>query len=285
MTKPKPFDWFGWPSTPESNRRVYPHKLRDGAALAEVSALLVQLGYSHRDTWLNFPDRTGEAAGSSGLLPSDGLIVLVTRTPVRDEAKKILNCSNSRLENAIIGVARSCFETCSRDYVQLKDSVARRIQLPEHRNRSEIVFYQNHDWAWYKRLRGMRKDIILNSDPAHRKTAAYLIYVPRVQSRDLALLVAFGMGGNDTLLWARLLRERYCGRVGEVLSSGEGRFLMAELSPRQEAFQESGVGEFSPDTEKRKRSGQSPWAFQRTSDISRLWDSHLIVDCDLESSP
>lgn len=282
--KPKPFDWFAWPSSPESNHRVYPHKLRDGAALTEVAALLVQNGYRYRDTWINFPDRASAGARPSDL-PSDGLIALVTRTPVKDEAKKLLNRSHNRLENAIIDVAESCFEICSRDYVELQEPVARHIELPEYRNRSEIVFYQNHDWAWYKRLRGMRKDILLNGDPDQRRTAAYLIYAPRVQGHDLALLVAFGMGGNDTLLWSRLLRERHSTRVGEILSSGEGRFLMAELSPRPEAFQEFGVGELSPDAEERRRLEQSPWDFQRISDISRLWDSKLIVDCGLECSP
>lgn len=253
---PRTFDWFGWPSTPEANHRIYPHKLRDGAAFSEILAMLTREGYVYRDVLLNFRDGDDEpVAGSCA-----NLIVMVTRPTLSEDAKKPIQRSHSRQENEIIKAIEPYFEACSRDLVMLHDCVARRIGPPT-RDRAEIVFHQYSDWAWYKRLRGMTKDINIQ-DPAQRRTAAYLVYVPRITSSGPALLVAFGMGGNDTLLWSRILRDQYSDQVREILRSDRARFLMAELTPR----------EGDP--------GEPLCKFQTLSDIARRWEVRIVVDCE-----
>ena len=42
-----------------------------------------------------------------------------------------------------------------------------------------------------------------------QRTAAYLVHLPEVWAGGPALLAAFGMGGTETLGWARLLATRY----------------------------------------------------------------------------
>jgi len=260
--KRKQFDWLGWPTNREARHRSYAHKIRDGAAFAEVAAMLARQGYEYRDILLNFPDQ-GDAVDGG---PYAGLIVMVTRPPLSaEEARKRVQRSNSRLETEIIDAVKPFFEKCSRDMVMLHDRVATRFGSQECRTRAEICFHQNSDWAWYKRLRGMTKDINYRDPAQERRTAAYLIYVPRIANRDSALLVVFGMGGNDTLLWCRILRDRYLAKVAEILGSHSPRFLMAELTSLSE--------------------GEPLGKFQTIGNIASTWQSDIIADCVLEDWP
>ena len=216
------FDWLGWLSTPEKNHRLYLHKIRDGAAFAEILALLSKGGYDYRELQLN----VARGSRRRPIQRSADLLVMVTRPPLDEDVKKPIQRSNSQLENAVMSVIRPYFEKCSRNHIMLQSCTARLLKH-DFSDHAEIVFQQYADWAWYKRLRGMAKDL----DDSNPRTAAFLVFIPKRSPSLPALLAIFGMGGNDTLLWARLLRERYFDNVLEILRSETAHFLMAELSP------------------------------------------------------
>jgi hypothetical protein len=259
--KRKQFDWLGWPTKSETNHRIHAHKIRDGAACLEVAAMLVKQGYEYRDTLLNFPDH-GEAPDGGRYAP---LIVMVTRPPLTttDEPKKKVQRSNSQLETEIIAAVRPFFEKCTRNQVILHNRVAAKFGSSENRTRVQIDFRQNSDWAWYKRLRGMTKDINYKDTEQERRTAGYLIFVPRIAKRESALLAVFGMGGNDTLVWCRILRDRYRAEIKKILNSDKPRFLMVELTSPSEV--------------------EPLGKFQTIGNIASRWRSDIIVDCALRA--
>ena len=253
------------------------HKLRDGVALAEMTSTLSKCGYEHGDILLNFPD-----SNSAGPRSYADLIVMTTRPPLDDKDQDIrrpISRSYNRLEVEIVGAGeradgkesemtgllRPFFEVCSRSHVQLPQRLARRLPKAKA-NRRDIQFYvQSHHWAWYHALsyRPIPKD--------DRRTAAYLIYVPSMPrvAEGRSLFVTFGMGGNDTLLWCRLLRKHreLHGLVSRILVAGKPWFVMAELVPKKEFPEDNDL-----------------WVFQDFGKIAEAWDVEIVLDCEGASS-
>ncbi|MGC3969519.1 MAG: hypothetical protein QM775_19820 [Pirellulales bacterium] len=247
------FDWFSWLSATKRNHRQCPHKIRDGAAFAEILALLYQGGYEYRELQLNVAD-----CDKSCLIKGNvDLLVMVTRPPLDEGGRKLIQRSKSNLETKIIEAIRPFFEICSRDQVML-DTCTKRLLNDEFRDHALITFYKYGDWSWYRQLLGMSKDL---DDQTKPRTAAYLAFVPEGAAGLPPLLVIFGMGGNDTLLWARLLRERYSKRVLEIVRSGKAHFLMAELSPRLNINSVEPVSRYNA-----------------LGDISQPWEVTVIAD-------
>jgi hypothetical protein len=260
---PRRFDWFVWKGW-GPDRKQDLHTLRDGAAFAELVALLQRCGYEYGDAIFNFPDPAPAHRPADDL--TGDLLVMTTRPPLDDDPqtdRHPIRCTDSALEREIRAAMRPFFATCLRARVQISTALAHGGSLPADKlNRRVIDFYtyKKSLWATYQKLGPSGKEV----EPADSgRTAGYLVYVPALPSGP-ALLVAFGMGGNDTYLWCRLLREHLYGSVSRILQAGKAHFLMAELSPRPDLVQAPAV-----------------WTARGLRSIAKGWDYEVLIDADL----
>ncbi len=225
--------WFSYQAPERSLRRQpYIHLIRDGAAFAELAAVLGSMGYGYGGLLLNFPSRQSfgrQAADIPALTPND-LLVLPTRPPIsdeeEDERRKVAR-SHTSLEKMVLAALEPFFQICSRAHLKLSRTLSAR--LPKRlENRANILFatysnaahkvYQSYTGAqWYE-----------PEDP--NITSTYLVYTPSVWPEGPALLLSFGMGGIETLIWNLLLRTQHSSLLEEIVACGERRFIMGEMT-------------------------------------------------------
>lgn len=211
-----------------------PRDLRDGGGFAELMAAMTKMGAVMGDIWFNHKPREEDPAETFQRLSTKDIIVLPTRPPLHDKGegqpRRHLRPSSTALERAIHAPFHLLFRRCARNSVALADEPARLLD-PEKKNRRTTTYYQytrnglEVTWAFYKTLEGRKP-----TASRDRTTAVFLVYVPQIWKDGPALVSAFGMGANETLLWCHLLRTRMNHLLVEVLKSPSPRFVMRELT-------------------------------------------------------
>jgi hypothetical protein len=211
-----------------------PRDLRDGGGFAELMAAMIRLGAGMGDIWFNHKPREEDASETFRRLTTKDIIVLPTRPPLHDKGegqpRRHLRPSSTALERAIHEPFHVLFRRCARNSVALAEEPARLLG-PEKKNRRTTTYYQytrnglEVTWAFYKTLEGRKPTAARD-----RTTAVFLVFVPQLWKDGPALLSAFGMGANETLLWCHLLRTRMNHLLVEILSSPVPRFVMCELT-------------------------------------------------------
>jgi hypothetical protein len=210
-----------------------PRDLRDGGGYAELLAALLQAGGLPGDIWFNHKPREEEPEQAFSRLGPGDLMVLPTRPPLHDKGegqpRRHLRPSSTALERAVHAPFTQFFRRCARNAVTLADEPAA-LLAEDKRNRRSTTYYQytrnglEVTWAFYKTLDGRKP-----ASSRDRTTAVFLVYVPALWQDGPALLSAFGMGANETLLWCHLLRTRMNPLLLDVLRSPVPRFVMCEL--------------------------------------------------------
>ena len=225
--------WFSYQAPARALRRPQDiHLIRDGAAFAELAPVLMSMGYGYGGLLLNYP-----SSQSLGTLPVDipaltpaDLLVLPTRPPISDEEeeeRRKVERSHNSLEERVLSALDPFLEICSRAHVKLSRTLS--DKLPKKlANRSNIVFttYSNAFCKSYQSYAGTDWD----EPDAPNITMTYLVYTPSVWPHGPALLLSFGMGGIETLIWNLLLRTRHSSLVDEMVAGGQRRFIMGEMT-------------------------------------------------------
>jgi hypothetical protein len=226
--------WLAYSHGAREGRTWKESHLRDGGAAAELGALLVERGLRYGRLIPNrlprpeeFREKRAELEGAShhgrrhvedvvtyreiqdSFLEPGDLVVVPTRPPLNDldhQDKVRSQPGFTTLEQKIFRECRDYLDVCSRSHVRLTPAAAGLLP-PDLADRADITFRQVKE-PWYrvlKRLDGRVRPSRF-SDRA-RRTAAYLLYLPEVKTlRRAGLLVAFGMGGDQTLVFAHRLR-------------------------------------------------------------------------------
>ena len=226
---------FAYFSSFKEHKRLPLHWLRDVAAFAEIQAVMMESGYGAGRRLLNFKydaSAPEPARVDTHFLRPEDLLVVVTRPPLNEihGQRKPEYASRSSLETEICQTLRHYFSVCSRRRVRLTETIAK--QLPsQYADRADVRFNM-HVGAFCSGYAGLYdaeyKDVELPQRAPDEPrvdgiTLAYFVRLPRLYVGGPGLMVVFGMGGNETLIWAHLLRSRF----REVLTGSE--FFMAEI--------------------------------------------------------
>ena len=223
--------WFSYPAPARARRgHKYLHLIRDGAAFAELAPVLMSMDYSYEGLLLNYPssESPGIEHDDLGLTPAD-LLVLPTRPPISDEQeeeRRRVERSHNLLENRVLGSLDPFLEICSRAHVKLSRALSEKLPK-QFANRANIEFtlYRN---AFCKHYQGYA-DTEWDAPDAPTTTMTYLAYTPSLWPGGPALLLSFGLGGIETLIWCLLLRTQYSSLLKEIVRGGQKRFVMGEM--------------------------------------------------------
>lgn len=207
-----------------------PFRMRDlEAAMMLVRALEKRYRLRLRQTIYNYPQ------AGPGPYPFDlrrfrkGDLILVPTRPPMDDAivqnKRVIDRSYTELEYAIFAALRRTFRKCARPEIVLEDRVA--AISPEIAARQSLLFHQNG---------GSMLDAYGRPDTCEYtyvddgRTAAFLVYVAEAWPDGPGLLVAFGLAGTETLVWA----HRLAGTLRGLLCTTT--FALAELPAAESSF-------------------------------------------------
>lgn len=224
---------FGYPVYPHNPRRAGGttllwdrdlHRIRDGHAMLELMDVLRDAGFVWGDTLLNLSWGRGDGkappiSGAPSICRQD-LIVATTRCPLNDsplDDRKAIVASGTPLEALIFHTLRECFfEECSRAVVSARGSL--RTLFVANKERPTIDFISR---------RGVGAD-------GH--AYGFLAYAPWLLAPSgtvvhRKLLLSFGMGGVENLLWARSLRRIHRRLLLHVLGSRAFWFVLGKWKP------------------------------------------------------
>lgn len=202
-----------------------PFRMRDLEAAMTLAFALQRHGFGHPTMIYNYPDAgPGPYPSDLGRFAQDDLIVITTRPPLDDAEvgnRRVVDRSYTALEYALFDALRGTFCTCARPEIVLAPAIASMDDA--FKSRRSFLFHQNGgamlgaygdpDTQEYTYPKG-----------DERVTAAFLVYVPHAWPGGPGLLVAFGLGGTETLVWAHQLATTY----RDLLCTTT--FAMAELS-------------------------------------------------------
>jgi hypothetical protein len=195
------------------------HKVRDGLAILELSPLLYEAGYTYGGAILNIPKEL------QGLIPlketvtdieQHDMVLLTTRPPLDEEGvRRPIQSSGSELEQYIFRSLRAFFRTCDRSEIVLAEELKPAIDDERVNELRAVLFYQSNGG----RVR-LVDSIARPREPMEsRLTLGYLISIPTIPPRGFRLLVAFGMGGTETLRFCHLLRQHFTAYLYQALSA------------------------------------------------------------------
>jgi len=211
-----------WPKP----RELGLHRVRDGAAFAEIGAILQNVDYEYGGLLLNIPrirERRELQVGRSPSLPphdadsqelaGDDILVLPTRPPLNDDPeydKKPVFRSDSSLEQEVFASLSKFFDWCDRRQVQLARKVFE--PLKDQIDNRRLTFSQYGPPA---------------SEQLRRRTAGFLVFDPEMRPNGPAILCVFGMAGLETLTWAHWLRVKTPELVTGAIGSKRKTFILA----------------------------------------------------------
>ncbi len=208
------------------------HLLRDGDAYGELAPLLCASGYNYGGLILNSQVAEEERKDQvdSHLLSPEDLLVLNTRPPLDDEKgedRRQIKRTGFRLEVETLDRLRPCFTVCTRSQVKLAGDLA--VQLPkEYEDRADVRF-RMYRGATYHEMRRNGEAYPWHKAGKPPRTAGFLILFPSTAKRH-GLLTAFSAGGNETLIFAYLLRKRLWKEL--KIDTRKPRFVMVEIYPQ-----------------------------------------------------
>lgn len=198
-------------------------KNRDAAAFANIHAALVEHGYRFESILFNYAlTEGGEPIQSDHHRIQKGdIIVTVTRPPLHDEVfctKKYVPRSGTDLERWIFDAVHRWLAICSRSQLRLSDRVVAAWEATVRRERNgsvgetpaDFIVSQNCD-ARLKEWSSLDPAIRphrLNHGSDYRSLGCFL-HLPRIEDLDCRLIICFGMGSMENLIWSRIVRTHF----------------------------------------------------------------------------
>lgn len=136
--------------------------------------------------------------------PND-LIVLATRPPIDDkdsgDKKRVLE-SGTHLEKQIFTKCHKYLAVCTRSHIKLSETVGADFE------RAYLVFQQHRGARLrsYRPLLGSRRTTIPKGTDL---SIGFFLHTRTIPKYGCGLVVSFGMGGWETLVWNRIVRTRF----------------------------------------------------------------------------
>jgi hypothetical protein len=106
------------------------------------------------------------------------------------------------LEEQIFAECKKYFASCSRSDIQLSEEVA--SDSP-----AAVFNFQQHKGArlkWYRSLKGTHRTKFAKNK---NSSVGFFLHAKAIPVYGCSLVVSFGMGGLETLIWNRIVRTRY----------------------------------------------------------------------------
>lgn len=267
-------------------------KVRDAHAALYLYDVLRPLGFQLEDTILNKPATRSDASCENN--PADEsnwkekiknahLIILPCRPPIASTGEKLerVRRSNSWLESQILnGIKTDFVEKSSREQVILAlpiETEIRKLVTPDGWSTEEWRAWLNVEFFQQQREYGQIHGFpaLRWKDAPHESqkerpglantTAGYLFYTPNVSKEcEIALLNVFGLKGNDTMIFARKIRDCHADLVRDVVASRKKRAIVFKMSLS---------GEDDPGI---------LYDSCCVSDIANRWTSTIVYDVELK---
>jgi len=136
------------------------------------------------------------------------VLVLTTRPPLDDERhedRKFVARSHSDLENAVFDGLRQCIQECARTRIQLSAPMTRHLD-EKAIHKAGMRFRENKN-ALLVEFHPEGRVRPLPIPQEERLTAGFLVHLPRIDRYGCELIASFGMGGVETLVWNRIVRN------------------------------------------------------------------------------
>lgn len=246
--KPRLF-WFAQPAPPSVLRRGRPdvpatlmdsmHMLRDGGSVLFISQILKDK-YEFGDVLLNLATDVFNMEPADPILLdkfcSRDLILMTTRPPIDDDKtydRRLIYRTGSPLEVILLDTLSEIFLHSARQYIILADRVVDQIRKGQDRSYRAVRFHV-HSNAFICDKANCRNPIDLRARGSQEEaTIGYLVYLPHIRGRDggPGLLLAFGLNGTATLLFAHLLYSKFRHVVQDIVGSQCARLLMIKFTP------------------------------------------------------
>lgn len=196
-------------------------KNRDAAAFTEMMQALNQRGYEFDSMIFNYALNESQPASPFDdfrFLKRDDLILMVTRPPVHDHLEGNRKCvpqSGTLLERQIFKAVSDYLRICSRARLRLQDRVVHAWeQRADGKHRAEpfadFQFCQNCDARLKSRttLDLARRAQRMNHCFDYRSIGCF-IHIPQIAGFGCRVIVSFGMGSLENLIWNRIVRTRF----------------------------------------------------------------------------
>lgn len=215
----------------------YLHQSRDLSIFVELYSILQNKGYQYVDSFLNYPNLTDKHAGMISF-DKDDLMLLTTRPPYSDsfQRRKIYRTDHIYEKQILKQIGRNyCFITLSRQVMFLHKRFAKNLRKG-YEDRASITFYvhrnkdtksegyrQVSEYGWGP----VRKWKNWKSISEIQRSCAFLIFL---KAKDILpnMLYVFGMGGEEGLVFSRILRNGLWDEL-KVDLNGSSRFIMVEF--------------------------------------------------------
>ena len=210
------------------------HQVRDLTIVMELIEILMAKGYSYVDAFLNHPFSTDKETIPFKFDISD-LMVMPTRPPLSDRKhfhKRYIYKTGHILEDAMFSQVRKCFRTLSRQKLKLQTNLIAKLTHEFH-NRGEMGIYVNqtdkNESAAYNTIYDddLGKQISWSKISKIRYSCAFFMFFP-AEGLLPKMLYVFGMGGQEGLMFARMLKNGLWDDLNVELD-GPARFIMVEF--------------------------------------------------------
>ncbi len=219
-------------------------KNRDAAAFTEIMSALSGRGCQFESIIFNYAQDCAEDSAAGVIddfrfLHRDDLLVMVTRPPLHDEMeghRKYVPRSGTSLERCVFDAVSDYLRVCSRAHLRLQERVVTAWEeggrvapvgeiTPTH---ADFKFCQNCDArlkSW-NTLDQARRAHRVDHGREYRSLGCFL-HVPHIAEFGCRLIVSFGMGSLENLIWNRIVRTRYSRWLDEPV------FALAEMDLNQ----------------------------------------------------
>jgi len=209
LQKPMHYHRFAYSMPLRGAEEARPFKIRDGAAFSEVAAPLAKLGYEYGEILWNppFRPRKHKKLGKEHyqFIKPDDLVVLTTRPPLSDhthgDKKKMLR-SCTHLEDQVFKACKKFFRVCARSHVEIRKSICGNFE------KGYLEFHQ-HKGARLKYFRRADLHKMKKPQKGTHTAVCFFLRLNSIPEYGCGLVVSFGMGGWETLIWNRIVRSRY----------------------------------------------------------------------------
>jgi hypothetical protein len=197
-------------------------KNRDAAAFVELMAGLTRRGYVFESIIFNYALADGTAVKEQAIaIRSGDLIVMVTRPPLHDASagnRRYVPRSGTRLEASIFDSVSRHLGVCSRVRLRLSEEIVSEWERAQTRTRpgespqtpADFEFSLNCDarLKLWKTLEPGSRAHRIDYGPDYRSIGCFL-HLPRIEEFGCRLIVSFGMGSLENLIWNRIVRTRF----------------------------------------------------------------------------
>ena len=213
------------------------HQVRDLVNFVELSNILYKEGYMYEDSFLNYPKMEDKQSGLISFNEND-LMILTTRPPYSDtfQRRTIYRTDHIYEKQILKQIGKDyCFTSLSRQVMFLYNKLSKQLK-PGFENRASISFYMHRNKdnvsAGYKQISEYgwgheRNWKNWKTISKKQRSCAFLIFR---KANDLLpkMLYVFGMGGEEGLIFSRILRNGLWERLNIDLD-GASRFIMVEF--------------------------------------------------------